>query len=243
MRDFDEGEFEDGFEIFFERSDEAVPRARPAFLAIVQAGPNRRSILQNIRIPRFSDQQSDLVVKCKILKLIGDFIIREGDLLLNIATSGRDIPIDGNLQQKKLINELQLNTSLMHKNGSRLSSETLPPYVSKIKRFENIQLPNGKVYSLTQFLRGEGRYAGLDRFELLKYLVGKDKMGDTALSKSFIEDKGKKYTVANKKAVFDGISESFFNLKSSIEKHIANDSGGLQPWESAAFFLSQRLSI
>ena len=104
--DFEESENYSYNDLLFEGEFSVSPIKR-VFLVIAQIGDERKSVLQNLRFPRFQVQKPDLETKAKILKFIGDYIIVEGGFLIDIACAGKDLPEEGTLGQKKLAEEFQ----------------------------------------------------------------------------------------------------------------------------------------
>lgn len=236
--DFEEDKISSYNEILFE-SEAFASKTKRAFLAVVQMGDERTTILQNLKFPRFQNQKPDLETKAKILKYLGDYIIKDGRLLIDIACSGKDLLQEGTLGQKKLIKDLIQNKNLKKKNNRCFTEKTLGEYISKIRRFENIQLPNGKTYSMTQFLGGPGKVPDTDQVEFLKFLVGRMKKSNTNLAREYINNKRIISTSEAEKKIEDKYRSRFKNLKLYLKNHkriIPND---WTPEESAEFYLSK----
>lgn len=235
--DFEESENYSYNDILFE-GEFSFSKTKRAFLVIAQIGNERKSVLQNLRFPRFQVQKPDLETKAKILKYIGDYIIKEARFLIDVACAGKDLPEEGTLGQKKLAEELR--RKIKTKSGKSFSVDTLTVYLSKIRRFENIQLPNGKIYSLKQFLGGAGKKPEADQVDYLKFLGRREEKGDTELAREFINENRIVLTAENEQKTQDEYRSRFKNLKKYLKEHQQKIPSDWTTEESAEFYLSER---
>lgn len=235
--DFEEGENYSYNDILFE-GEFSVSKTKRTFLVIAQIGNERNSVLQNLRFPRFQVQKPDLETKAKILKYIGDYIIVEGGFLIDIACAGKDLPEEGTLGQKKLVEELRRR--IKTKSGKSFSVDTLTVYLSKIRRFENIRLPNGKIYSLKQFLGGEGRKPEPEQIDFLRFLEGRENIRDSDLARQYINKKRMVLTSENEKNLVGKFRKNFERIKNYLKDHKKIIPESWSAEESAEFYLSER---